>query len=259
MTRLSTHQLSVHIAGKTVCEQLDIQIEPGQVWGILGCNGVGKTTLLHTLAGLYPPTHGEIRLDDLDIHTIRRKQLAQKLGLLLQQSEESFPATVMELVLSGRHPHIGTWSWESEADWQIASRALNTVHMIERQNDSVDPLSGGEKQRVSIARLLTQSPELYLLDEPSTHLDLHYQVEVLQHFKTLAEKTSASVVMTLHDIQLAHTFCSHLLLLYGEGRYQSGTCQALLSEQNLSELYQHPINRIDSDRGPIFIPDIKTN
>lgn len=258
MSRLTTQQLTVHIAGKTVCDKLDLKVEAGQVWGILGRNGVGKTTLLHSLAGLYPTTQGSIRLDNRDLHSIRRKPLAQKLGLLLQQNEEAFPSSVMEMVLSGRHPHIGTWSWESDEDRRIAHTALQVVNMLERQNDSIDQLSGGEKQRVSLARLLAQSPDIYLLDEPDTHLDLHYQVDILQHFTSLAKDRNASVIMTLHDIQLAHTFCTHLLLLYGEGQHKLGDCDELLTEKNLGELYQHPINRIDSDRGPVFLPDMLT-
>ena len=255
MSTLQTHQLDIDIAGKQVCQQLNLLIEPGQTWGILGRNGIGKTTLLHTLAGLRQPTNGSITLDGNAIEHLPRKQLAKHLGLLLQQSEETFPATVLEMVLTGRHPHIGAWSWESEHDQSIAKQSLATVDMDNMSNRPIDQLSGGERQRAAIAQLLTQSPSIYLLDEPNSHLDLHYQSRLLQHFSMLAKQHDASVVMSLHDINLAQYFCSHVALLFGDGEVRSGIAKELLTASTLSELYQHPMLEANTRHGVQFIPE----
>ena len=255
MSTLQTHQLDINIAGKNVCRQLNLCIEPGQTWGILGRNGIGKTTLLHTLAGLRQPTGGQINLDGNDIQQLPRKQFAKHLGLLLQQSEETFPATVLEMVLTGRHPHIGTWSWESEHDLEIAQHSLDLVDMNNMSSRPIDQLSGGERQRAAIAQLLTQSPDIYLLDEPNSHLDLHYQSRLLQHFSTLTKQHDASVVMSLHDINLAQYFCSHVALIFGDGEVRSGTAKELLTANTLSDLYQHTMLEANTKHGVQFIPE----
>lgn len=254
MSNLQSINLNVSISNKLVCKQLNLTIEPGQVWGILGRNGVGKTTLLHTLAGLRNADSGSILLDQKNINQLSRKQIAQKLGLLLQQSEESFPSSVIDTVLTGRHPHIDNWSWESKKDLTIARNALEAVQMTDMAERSIDQLSGGEKQRVAIACLIAQSAELYLLDEPNSHLDLKYQIQLLQYFSEHAEEKKSATIMTLHDINLAQQFCTHLLLLFGDGRSSTGKASDILNEIHLSELYQHPLHKVETEFGQVFIP-----
>lgn len=253
MSILTTHQLSISIGDTRVCDKLELSMKPGEVWGILGRNGIGKTTLLHTLAGLRPTQHGHISLDSTEIQQMPRRQLAQQVGILLQQLEDSFPASVLELVLSGRHPHITNWSWETETDYHIARESLKRVELLHRQYDSIDQLSGGEKQRVSIARLLAQQPQIYLLDEPNSHLDLKYQIQLLQHFVELARNNNDSIIMTLHDVNLVQEYCSHVLLLFGDNTVKTGTTSSLLTEENLSQLYQHPMQCIDTNQQRYFI------
>lgn len=257
MSILQCHNLDISIAGKAVCNGLNLQIEAGQIWGILGRNGVGKTTLLHTLAGLRQPDNGSITLHNTPLHSLSRKHIAQRLGLLLQQSEDAFPSTVMELVLSGRHPHIDTWSWENEEDINIAQRAIQTVGMTELSQRSVEQLSGGEKQRAAIARLLAQAPEIYLLDEPNSHLDLKYQMQLLGHFSQLSRTHNAAVLMSLHDVNLAQYYCSHVILISGNGICQYGTVDSLLNAENLSELYEHRLLEITGTDGALFLPEKK--
>ncbi len=255
MSRLTTRDLNISIGKQRVCQSLDLSIEPGQVWGILGRNGAGKTTLLHTLAGLRPADSGEIFIDNTPLTQIPRKQLAKKLGLLLQQTEESFPASVMETVLTGRHPHINNWAWESRQDIEIARKALDTVQLGNMQQRQVDQLSGGERQRVNIACLIAQAPELFLLDEPNSHLDLKYQILILNYLKKLSQQNGHGVIMSLHDIQLTQRYCSHVLLIFDEGHTRAGPCDELITRDNLCELYQQPLLQIDSEIGPVFIPD----
>jgi len=256
MSLLETRQLQIHIGGKAVCDHLDLRIEADQVWGILGRNGIGKTTLLHTLAGLREADGGEIQVQQQDIRQLGRKQLAQKLGLLLQHHEDAFPASVMETVMGGRHPHIGMWHWESAEDHGIARRALQAVDMLDLAERQVDRLSGGERQRVAIATLLTQDPAIYLLDEPNSHLDLNYQISLLQTLVDHTHQQQRGILMSLHDINLAARFCSHVVYLYGNGETEIGRVDEILQPAQLQKIYDYPINSAtQADGRNIFWPD----
>jgi len=254
MSTLRTENLDVSISNKTVCDKLTLSIEPGQIWGILGCNGVGKTTLLHTLAGLREADSGSIFIGPDNINNLTRKSIAQKLGLLLQQTEESFPCSVLDTVLTGRHPHIDNWSWESKKDFDIAMQALEVVQLTDMANRSIEQLSGGERQRVAIASLIAQSPDIFLLDEPNSHLDLKHQIQLLNYFSDHAKQNQSSVVMTLHDVNLAQQYCSHLMLLLGNGECRTGKTQELLTKENLVDVYQHPLHIVETEFGTIYLP-----
>lgn len=254
MTRLSTQALSISIGHNKVCDQLELDLQPGQIWGILGRNGTGKTTLLHTLSGLRPASSGKVFLDETDIQQLPRKQIAQKLGLLLQHTEDAFPTSVLESVVSGRHPHIPNWQWEAKQDYALAKQALKQVQLetlIDRQTNT---LSGGERQRVAIATLLTQDPDIFLLDEPNSHLDLHYQIEILNDLCEFARQQQRIVLMSLHDINLAARFCDQLLFLFGDGKTLSGSTDKLLNTKDLSELFQHPIIATQGQESTIYTP-----
>ena len=253
MSLLKTKNLNIHIADTQVCNNLSLSFEPGQIWAVLGRNGIGKTTLLHTLAGLHLPVTGEIFINDCNIKQMKRKQIAQKLGLLLQHHEDAFPSSILETVLTGRHPYISNWQWESKKDQQLAMQALEQVklkHMAQRQTSQ---LSGGERQRVAIATLLTQNPGMLLLDEPNSHLDLNYQINLLEYICEHAKQNHHTVIMSLHDINLAARFCDHILLLSGHGESQAGMTDEILQEELLEKTYRHPISIIDSDKTRIFI------
>jgi len=247
MTHLHINNLHVEIGGKKICENLNLELEAGQIWGVLGRNGTGKTTLLHTLAGLHPAVAGQILLNDADIRQLPRKQVAQKMGLLLQHTEDAFPCSVLETVVSGRHPHIKNWHWESTADYQKATQALQQVDMQNYAQRPINELSGGERQRVSIATLLTQNPDIFLLDEPNSHLDLHFQIKLLQNLCDFAHQQQRIIFMSLHDINLAARFCTHLLFLFDDAKILSGSANELLNTENLSELFQHPISAIKNN------------
>ena len=247
-------QLSIEIGGKQVCKNLDLTILPGQVWGILGRNGIGKTTLLHTLAGLRDAAAGDILIDNKNLHKLTRKNIAQKIGVLLQHHEDSFPVTVLETVLSGRHPHIDTWQWENESDVVLARNALLQVDMLDLQNQSIQHLSGGERQRVAIATLLAQDPTYFLMDEPNSHLDLHYQISILDNLCQFARANQRALVMSLHDINLAARFCDFVLLLHGDGQVLAGAADKLLNADDLTRLFQHPIAVHQSNAQRFFTP-----
>jgi iron complex transport system ATP-binding protein len=254
MTSLHTENLSIEIGDKQVCNNLDLKLQAGQIWGVLGRNGVGKTTLLHTLAGLREQKSGNVFINEKNIEQLTRKQIAQQLGLLLQHTEDPFPSTVLDTVLTGRHPHISNWQWENKTDFQLAQKALLQVEMQNMSNRLVNNLSGGERQRVAIATLITQNPNILLLDEPNSHLDLNYQINLLTNICEEAKEKQHIVFMSLHDINLAARFCDHLLFLLDDGNTLAGKAGELLNPENLEALFQYPVHESQAPNGKIFTP-----
>ena len=254
MSLLSVKNLSISIANKKVCDSLTISFEAGQIWGVLGCNGIGKTTLLHTLCHLRIEYEGDVFIKNENIRQMKRKDIARQIGIQLQHSEDPFPSTVLDTVLTGRHPYISNWQWEDEKDLEKAKAALDVVELTELTERAVNNLSGGERQRVTLATLITQNPEIFLLDEPNSHLDLHYQIKLLKHFADYAKTHNHLLIMSLHDINLAVRFCTHVLMLTGDGGEISGPVDQVLTAENLTRTFKHPINELmDSDK-KIYIP-----
>lgn len=253
MKLLSCHNLAVKIAETRVCENLALTINAGESWAILGMNGCGKTTLLHTLAGLLPAQSGDIRLNDTNINNLSRHEIAQQVSLLLQHQEDHFPGSVLEAVLIGRHPHLKSWQWESENDKQMAYDALKLVGLDNFSERPILTLSGGERQRVALATLLVQQTKIRLLDEPVNHLDIHHQHEVMNILTT--NHGNVANVFVLHDVNLAAQYCDHALLMFGNGKTVQGNCRDVLTEENLSKLYQHPIKEISHQEQRWFIAD----
>ncbi|MBI5041996.1 MAG: ABC transporter ATP-binding protein [Gammaproteobacteria bacterium] len=254
MTVLALHQASLRIGNVEVCRALDVVFNPGECWAILGRNGTGKTTLLHTLAGLHATDSGTVLLDGTPITQQLRRHVAQRLGLLPQDSHDPFPATVLETALLGRHPHLSPWAWETAEDRALARAALAQVELADWDTRTLATLSGGERRRVALATLLTQDPDILLLDEPTNHLDLHHQVALLDLLARLAREQRKTVIMVLHDLNLAARFADHCLLLYGDGNVCAGTSDEVLETSILERLYNQPLRKI-SDRPPAWLTD----
>jgi iron complex transport system ATP-binding protein len=252
MSLLQARGLTVAIGGKAVCRELDLSLQAGQCWGLLGANGAGKTTLLHTLAGLRPPVAGEVRLAGEPLAQQSRRRVAARLGLLPQDSQDPLPATVLETALIGRHPHLKFWQWEEAGDIDRARRALSTVELTDAQSRQIGTLSGGERRRLAIATLLVQDPAVYLLDEPANHLDLRHQVSLLALLKQHAAR--GALMMSLHDLNLAARFCTHLLLLFGDGEALAAPAADALAPAHLERLYGHPIAVVESGGRRAFVP-----
>lgn len=257
MTQLVLKGVDIEVAGESLCRALDLTTQPGECWAVLGGNGSGKTTLLHTVAGLRRCDSGTIKLDGKPLASLSRAHIAQQIGLLLQDSHDAFPATVLEVALSGRHPYLGRWQSEQESDFRLATEALSTMELTGMEQRQVQTLSGGERRRLAIATLLCQSPELFLLDEPLNHLDLRHQIGLLQGMQKLVAQDK-SVVMVLHDPNLAQRYCSHALLLYGNGEWESGTTGSILTTERLSRLYQQPLRTIEDGELTLFFPETKS-
>lgn len=251
---LTTRGLDISIAGTGVCRGLDLQIDRGSRWAVLGRNGCGKTTLLKTLAGLHPRDAGAITLAGKSLEEVPRAQLARILGILFQEQDSLFPGNVLEAALIGRHPYLAAWRRESGEDFERARAALAQVGLAGKESRVLSTLSGGERQRLAIATLLTQDPALCLLDEPSTHLDLYHQIHILRILRDSTRGGEKALVMVLHDINLAARYCDHALLLFGPEAQVHGPIGDVLTEENLSRLYGHPMRRLDTEQGGIFSP-----
>ncbi len=252
---LQTHTLEIRVPGRTLCTGLNLQIEPGQNWAILGANGSGKTTLLHTLAGLRAPASGTVALGGRGITSYPYRERARCLGLLLQDYGDAFPASVMETVLSGRHPYLSRWQWQDDIDDQrLAQQALAAVGLGDFADRALATLSGGERRRVEIATLLAQDPPICLLDEPTNHLDLRHQIKVLELLTHRRRRAAGFNVLVLHDVNLAVRFCSHALLLFGRGESLCGKIADVLNTTNLERLYGCPIKQIEAQDRLFYTP-----
>lgn len=250
---LQVRQLSVVIGGHRVCERLDLDIDPGQSWALLGRNGAGKTTLLHQLAGLRRGHSGRILLAGQDIATLAPRARARKIGALLQHSSRGFGASVLDTVLSGRHPHLPALAWEGAQDLAIARHHIDALGLRDFADRSLETLSGGELRRVEIARLLAQQTEVTLLDEPMNHLDLGHQAAALRVLREACVTSDRAMLMVLHDLNLAYHACDHWLILNADGSWLAGSRDDLADPHLLGTAFGHPIERIDGAAGPLFL------
>jgi iron complex transport system ATP-binding protein len=255
MPRLETRALTLAAGNKLLVRDLEVAFEAGQNWAILGANGSGKTTLLHTLAGLRRPQHGEVRLDGQPLTATAHRERARTIGLLFQDSPTLFPATVLETVLTGRHPYLGRWQTEGPSDRAAAETALATVGLADFAQRSLTTLSGGERRRVELAALLAQDVPVCLLDEPVNHLDLHHQVSLLRQIAQRRERPGHLNLLVLHDVNLALRFCDHGLLLLPGGDHRAGPLDALLDRATLEAVFGCALREVRHDGERLFVPE----
>ena len=254
MTSLACQSLDVSIAGNKICGNLDIELEPGQIWGLLGPNGIGKTTLLKCMSGLSVPDSGAVLLENQVIDKLPRRTIARLLGMLQQHTVYVFDASVLETAMTGRHPHLGYWEREGPEDKQKALDAIRDVDLEGFEARSVTRLSGGEARRLAFASLMVQEPAILLLDEPTNHLDMKHQVRIMNLVESQVTNAQRCAMIALHDVNLAARYCSHILMLFGEGDWQAGPVDQLLNLENLERLYQCPVETLQSEAGRRFLP-----
>jgi iron complex transport system ATP-binding protein len=256
MTLLTANNLTISISNRIICQHLDLTIQAGEIWGILGPNGSGKTTLLHTLAGLRSASHGTIAVQGQPLEHMTAKSVAKHIAILFQSLSDTFPQTVLEYITASRFPHLSYYEKETEDDIRIIEDAMQRMDISQFKHKLIQKLSGGEKRRLAIAAVLAQTPQLFLLDEPTNHLDIRHQIQALSHFKSLAKTNNTATIMSLHDPNLAQAFCTHLLLMYADSHMQQGRTCDILTADNLTCLYDHPVCAIPNGNTFILLPDM---
>ena len=224
-------------ADPLVVDDVSLVIEPGEMVGILGPNGSGKTTLLKLLSGTLTPTAGTIQFDRRPLADWKRRDLARRIALVPQETHAAFDFTVLDIVLMGRFPHLGTFALEGPADLAIARAALASTGTSAFEDRPFATLSGGEKQRVVIASALAQSPELLLLDEPTASLDLGHQLDVQLLLAALNGDRRVTMVLSTHDLNLAAALCRQVILLRGGRVIAQGATEDVLTPGTVRALY----------------------
>jgi iron complex transport system ATP-binding protein len=234
---LTVDALTLGYGDRTVVEGLDLVVPPGRITAIVGANACGKSTLLRSMSRLLAPRAGTVLLDGKAVHRTPAKQLARTLGLLPQSPIAPEGITVADLVGRGRHPHQGILSrWNAHDDEAVAT-ALDATDTAALADRAVDELSGGQRQRVWIAMALAQETDLLLLDEPTTFLDVSHQVEVLDLLVDLNRNRGTTVVMVLHDLNLAARYADHLVALAGGTVHAAGTPAEVLTEDTVRAVF----------------------
>ncbi|RZF10314.1 ABC transporter ATP-binding protein [Streptomyces albidoflavus] len=234
---LTAEELTLGYADRTVIDSLDLAVPPGRITVIVGANACGKSTLLRSMSRLLAPRAGRVLLDGRQVHRFPAKELARTMGLLPQSPLAPEGITVSDLVGRGRHPHQGVFSrWSREDDAAVAS-ALEGTQTEELAERAVDELSGGQRQRVWIAMALAQQTDLLLLDEPTTFLDVSHQVEVLDLLTDLNVGRGTTIVMVLHDLNLAARYADHLIALADGRLHAQGTPSEVLTEETVRAVF----------------------
>jgi len=251
MFNLRLDEVSLGYGKRTVLHNISLEAKPGEILGIIGPNGSGKSTLIRGITRLISPTSGQIFLDGQNTASMSHSDLARLVAVVPQNPVLPGLFTALEVVLMGRTPHLGLFKYEGKRDLAIAQRAMEATQTTAFAERRIDELSGGERQRLTIARALAQEPKMILLDEPTAHLDINYQIETLDTARQLCLEQKLIVVATLHDLNLAAQYCDRLVVLSNGKIHCHGVPEAVINPQTIKEVYgaevyvyPHPINNL---------------
>lgn len=251
MQKLSLKNVTLGYGETIVLSGIDIEILSGEVIGIVGPNGCGKSTLIKGITRVIPLKGGDILLNEKSIKGISQNDIARTVAVVPQSAVLPEAFTAFEIVLMGRTPHMKFLEYEGQKDVDIAVKAMkmtDTIHLAQRR---AGELSGGEKQRLTIARALAQQPGIILLDEPTSHLDINYQIETLELISELCKKEGWAVLAALHDLNLAAQYCDRIIMLNKGRIFNEGTPCEVVTAVNVKRVYgadvcisSHPVNRL---------------
>jgi len=237
MNSITTKNLAVAYDGNLVVNDLELQLPQGKITAIIGPNGCGKSTVLKAVGRILKPKKGMVYLNGKDIYSLSTKEIAQRLAILPQSPQAPAGLTVGELVAYGRFPHQRGFGKLKPEDKKIIAWALSVTKLTELETTAVDNLSGGQKQRVWIAMALAQQTELILLDEPTTYLDLTYQLEVLELLYRLNREQNCTIVMVLHDLNLAARFADYMIAIRDGAIISHGRPTDVMTAEVLREAF----------------------
>lgn len=255
-TRLRTEELTAGYGGKAVLNELSLDFPDGKVTSIVGPNACGKSTLLKCLARLIKPSSGEVLLDGRAIHKQKTKAVAKTIALLPQSAEAPAGMRVVDLVARGRTPHQSPIQQWSKTDDEVVAQALENVGLSNESNKLVASLSGGQRQRAWIAMVLAQQTDILLLDEPTTFLDLRHQIDTLKLVRELQAERGMTVVMVLHDINLATRFSDRIVALRDGMIVCQGKPENVVTPKNIKAIYdlEAKVTHVSPDDQPHVIP-----
>jgi iron complex transport system ATP-binding protein len=236
---LEVRELAVAYGSRLALAGVDLELRSGSVVGLLGPNGAGKSTLVRALSGV-AGFAGSVKVMGDDLRTLARKELARRIAVVPQEPRFDFPFSALEVVVMGRHPHLGGLAFESAADLAIARQALERCGALHLAQRPIDQLSSGERQRIVFARALAQQAPILLLDEPASFLDLRFQVELFDRVRELADG-GTGVVAVLHDLNLAAEYCDRIVLLQAGRVVAAGPTAEVLTYKNLTAVYETEI------------------
>ena len=244
---IQTRDLSFSYKDRAVLHEISLSVASGEMIGIVGPNGSGKTTFLKILSAVLRG-QGEVVINGRNIESYGRRELSKLFAVVQQEPRVNFPFTAAEIVLMGRASHHSVFSLEGRRDLEVAHASMDLTDSFSLANRYLHELSGGEKQRVMIARALAQEPEIFLLDEPSAFLDLKHQVQVFELLRRLNRERSLTIVAALHDLNLAALFFPRLIVLRNGQIYRDGSPTEVLTEETIEEVYGI---RVRIDRDPV--------
>jgi iron complex transport system ATP-binding protein len=236
---LEIEELSCGYGRQVVLEKISFSVKKGDIVTIIGPNGCGKTTLLKTLPGLLPTLAGRVKMQDRDLETMPRAERARTIAMVLQ-TLESIHMTVEEYVLLGRLPHFSSWQFlENASDRDLARSFMSFTHIDHLRRSPLNCISSGERQLAGIAKALVQEPALLLMDEPTSHLDISHQAQILNRVKTMKDRHGLTVVMVQHDLNLASEYSDQVLLLDKDTQtvFQYGTPETVITRDNIRSVY----------------------
>lgn len=238
METLTAKDLTLGFGGNVIIDDINLEIPKGKVSVLIGANGCGKSTILRSLARLLKPMDGTVVLDGDNIAKMKTKEVAKKLAILPQTPITPEGLTVQELVKLGRHPYRGITKKWSKKDDDAVERALEVTNMLSLKDRLVDSLSGGQRQRAWIALTLAQETEIILLDEPTTYLDMTHQIDVLDLLFDLNEKDGRTIVMVLHDLNLASRYADHIIAVKDKKIFAQGKPEEIITSDLVHEVFQ---------------------
>jgi iron complex transport system ATP-binding protein len=244
--------LGVNYGAHKALSDVSFEGNPGEVISVIGPNGSGKSTLIKCIAQVHKPTAGKVFLNDADAAKMDPNQIARLIGYVPQNFHYLFFSTVMETVLLGRKPHI---RWKiTPHDLDVVEGALDSMNILDFAGKFMDQLSGGEKQKVYIARALAQEPELFLFDEPTSNLDLKHQIEVLDITRRLTKSRGASMIVALHDLNLAYSYSDTVIVLNHGRVHAFGKPVDVLTPETIRDVYGVDAMIVESEYGRHIVP-----